>query len=340
MEKTWQSWATENIDRGCDTVEIGNILLKNKFTLPQVREMMGDSFPDVLAVPEQNNTALLGNPLQAKCMSLVEIQRDLARLNPQARKIERRSGVSVAEFLEKYYAANRPVILCDLMAAWQAPKKWTPEYLKQICGKESVEIMAARETNPQYEIEDAPHRKQVKFSAYVDMVEAGGATNDYYLTARNNFFNRPGVRPLLKDIVFTEHLKKTDGDGVYLWYGPKGTVTPLHHDTMNIFMAQVRGRKQVKLIPANEIDFIYNNYAVYSEVDLLHPDYERFPKFRHANVIDVELAPGEALFLPVGWWHWVKSLDTAITVAFNNFPFPNDFEWKHPAGGESANGGY
>jgi len=341
MQKEWQDWVNENIIRGCDPLEMGSILLKNKFSLPQIRTMMGTKYPEALGQHTTHTTepaaaaqtAGSTTALQRKCTSLVEIQRDLARLSPKAKTIERRKGVSGNEFLEKYYAANKPVILCDLMTFWQAPKKWTPEYLKATCGEETVEIMASRDTNPNYESNDEAHRKQVRFSVYVDMVAQGRETNDYYLTARNNFFSRAGTKALLKDIeIFTEYLKETDGDGHYLWYGPKGTITPLHQDTMNIFMAQVQGHKQIKLVPANEIELIYNNYAVYSQVDVANPDYEKFPKFRYANVIDLELAPGEVLFLPVGWWHWVKSLDTSITVSFNNFLFPNEFKWEHPQG--------
>lgn len=343
MDKSWQDWVDENVSRGCDPLEMANILLKNNFAPAQIRKMMGAKYPEELGRSSAGAAAPAGNAGEAylrKCASLLEIQRDLARLSPKAGAIERRSGVSGDEFLEKYYAANRPVVLCGLMDLWEAPRKWNPDYFKAVCGGEDVEIMAAREANPDYETDDAPHRKNVTFSEFVDMVASGKETNDYYLTARNNFFSRPGVRPLLKDIeIFTEYLKETDGDGVYLWYGPKGTVTPLHHDTMNIFMAQVQGRKKIKLVPANDIELVYNDFAVYSQVDISKPDYGKFPKFRRANIIELELAPGEVLFLPVGWWHWVKALDTSITVSFNNFLFPNEFKWEHPEGsGRKAEG--
>jgi hypothetical protein len=352
MDKSWQNWVNENLQRQCDPEEVGNILLKNKFTPAQIRKMMGDKCPQHLGQPAAGNDAAKpdsahansadGMSLMRKSLSMFEIQRDLARLSPKATTIERRQGVSGEEFLEKYYAANRPVILCDLMSLWEAPQKWTPEYLKRICGDEIVEITAARETNPEYEMDDAPHRKKIKFSAYIDMVMSGKETNDYYMTARNDFFARKGTRLLLEDIdFFSEYLSESDGKGAYLWFGPKGTITPLHHDLMNIFMAQVQGRKRIKLVPASEIELVYNHFAVYSQVDAAHPDYQKFPKFQFANVIDLELAPGEVLFLPVGWWHWVKALDTSITVAFNNFLFPNEFKWEHQprgAGNKAASG--
>jgi hypothetical protein len=327
LSKSWREWTQENLDRNCDPQGIVRILLEHKFELAEIRDMMGHRFPQRAA-----QFSVEANVLQRKRESVSAIQRSLARLAAKPDRLERRRGLSGAEFLEQYYAANRPVILCDLMTRWKACGKWTPGYLKAACGGEMVEIMAAREQNPLYEFEDARHRKNVPFSEFIDMVTRGGTTNDYYLTARNNFFARPGARRLLEDIEpFVQYLKwDGSGNGVYLWFGPAGTITPLHHDLMNIFMAQVVGRKQVKLVPASELDLVYNHDAVYSLVDCANPDFERFPKFREATVLDVELAPGEVLFLPVGWWHYVKALDTSITVTFNNFLFPNDFDWVHP----------
>ena len=60
-------------------------------------------------------------------LETLERQRDLA---PTAVGIERREGLSADEFLEGYYAVNRPVILTGEMADWPALRLWTPDYLK------------------------------------------------------------------------------------------------------------------------------------------------------------------------------------------------------------------
>ena len=47
--------------------------------------------------------------------------------------------------------------------------------------------------------------------------------------------------------------------------------------------------------------------------------------FRNATITDVEIGPGDLLFLPVGWWHHVLGLEISITMTFTNFVFDNDF---------------
>jgi ribosomal protein L16 Arg81 hydroxylase len=48
--------------------------------------------------------------------------------------------------------------------------------------------------------------------------------------------------------------------------------------------------------------------------------------FARADMLDVVLQPGEVLFIPVGWWHHIRSLEISINVSFTNFVFNNDFE--------------
>ncbi len=42
----------------------------------------------------------------------------------------------------------------------------------------------------------------------------------------------------------------------------------------------------------------------------------RFPLFRLAPFCDCVLEPGQALYVPPGWWHCVQSLDVSFSVNF------------------------
>lgn len=46
---------------------------------------------------------------------------------------------------------------------------------------------------------------------------------------------------------------------------------------------------------------------VMSPVDILSPDFERFPNFKDAKPMNCSVGPSETLFLPSYWWHEVQS---------------------------------
>jgi hypothetical protein len=213
-------------------------------------------------------------------------------------------------------------------------RTWTSQHLVEVCGNQVIEVMADRETDANYEINSERHRRKIRFADYVAMVSGAGESNDVYLVANNHFLDEGDARVLRGDLApLPGFLDSEAMDGyVHFWYGPCGTVTPLHHDTMNVLLTQIRGRKRVTLIPANAMPLVYNEVGVYSKVDLERPDKEAYPLFELAPQISFVLQPGEALFIPVGWWHHIRALDESISVSFNNFVYPNDYEaiWRHP----------
>jgi hypothetical protein len=279
-----------------------------------------------------------------KLESLLAIYRSLEAQAYEPSHVERRSRVSRAEFLERYYARNKPVILTDAISSWKALADWSPGYLREHFGDRRVEIMSDRDADPRYEVESHRHKQTVWFADYIDMIERGPETNDYYLAGNNRLFDQPWAKRLVDDIqALPDYLEPVHGTAweghpppaetsgkMFFWFGPAGTVTPMHHDKMNILMAQVVGRKRVTLVPSNQWPLVYNSVGVFSDVDPERPDYGAFPLFRGATVIDVVLGPGEVLFLPVGWWHHVRALDMSMTVTFTNFVFENRYEWDQP----------
>ena len=46
---------------------------------------------------------------------------------------------------------------------------------------------------------------------------------------------------------------------------------------------------------------------VMSPVDILKPDYQRFPKFKEARALNCTIDEGDVLFMPSFWWHEVQS---------------------------------
>jgi len=89
----------------------------------------------------------------------------------------------------------------------------------------------------------------------------------------------------------------------------------------------VYGRKEFTLVSPFYTPRLYNDNGFYSSVDPKHPDYGRHPKFEGVDQLEILLEPGEALLIPVGWWHRVESLDVCISLSFNNFAYPNRYVW-------------
>jgi len=281
---------------------------------------------------EQLQFQLGATQTQLKNMELqLDFYSKLEKLSPFYGTIERRSHLSSQEFLEKYYTQNTPVILTDILARWPAMSLWTPEYFKQKYGQVLVEVQVNRNSNPKYELEKSKHKKVMPFAEYVDWVLTGGETNDYYMVATNENLFKAELKDLLKDIIpWPEYLDRSANScKPYLSFGPAGTITPLHYDPLNLFLAQIYGRKLVKMISPNQKHLVYNHASAYSEVDLNNIDYAKYPRFKDVNLIEIILNPGEVLFLPVTWWHYVKALEISISINLTNFIWPNNYNWQN-----------
>ena len=267
-------------------------------------------------------------------LQTLERHRDLS---PKLSEVERRSNLTADAFLDEFYAAHRPVILTEEMEDWPALRLWTPDYLKQKIGRAVIEFQGGRSDDPGFEMNKDRHRRTVAFDRFIDDILRPGAGNEAYLTAYNSERNAEALAPLWADLGKLERFLDLGGANAQgmMWIGPAGTVTPLHHDLTNNFIAQVIGRKRIQLLPAAETAKLYNHRHVFSEItDIEAPslDAQRFPKIVEARAHEILLEPGEILFVPVGWWHQVKALDFSVTLTFTNFRWPNDAHADYPAG--------
>ena len=195
-----------------------------------------------------------------------------------------------------------------------------------------MEVQAERSADPNFEENKLEHRRKVRLADFVDQVVSGGATNDYYLTANNEALRSPGFAPLLDDIgTLPDFCDRTELARLSsFWFGPAGTNTPLHHDTLMLFHTQIVGRKRWRFISPLQTPRLYNHNNVFSPIDLDRPDFERYPLFRDVKVLEVVVEPGETVYLPLGWWHQVTALDMSLSFSYSNIAVPNQYTYQNP----------
>lgn len=256
-------------------------------------------------------------------LRLSTLSRALAHQSVQPgspRTVPVRDRLVPEEFYDDFYFANRPVVIQGLIDTWPALSAWTPGYFAERFGDEPIEITGDRDADPRYEDHFVEHRRTVPMAEFVRLIE-GRQTNDVYVVGKNHLLDRPAFAPLWDDFSFPNgYLDASRAKGaVRLWFGPLGTVTPLHHDDSAGLLAQVRGRKLVRLVAPWFTELVYNDRECYSAVDLTSIDYDRFPNMRHVRVLEVTIGPGDVLFIPLGWWHWVQSLSLGISLSMRNW---------------------
>ncbi|ACM29251.1 cupin-like domain-containing protein [Rhizobium rhizogenes] len=321
QSQEWLEWAAYNIAVGVSETAVKEEILKSGLTEGEFSSFLSSlkSSPEFRAMKKLSRKYKLACDLNE---ALIALESEVFNFN----EISRIEGLPPDEFLLKFYAANRPVILTDIASKWPAVEKWSLEFLSETYGEEPIVYQNGRSADDHRD-SFVDHTVKGTLGDYIKLIQnVPAGVNPPYLIAHDRLLDRASFKPLLNDVVFDDrYLSAHDSHGrVFFWLGPALSSTPMHRDLGNVYMAQIAGRKLIRMVPSKEIQFIYNEIGYHSEADFDNLALDKFPLLRNAHIMEFTLHPGEFLFIPVGWWHFVKSLDTTITVTGNNFRFLNN----------------
>jgi hypothetical protein len=275
--------------------------------------------------------------------------------------IPRTKELSMSNFQSKISDVSRhtPMIIEGVLEHWPAldERPWSrPSYLLEqtLGGRRLVPVEVGKSYT-----DEGWGQKIMTFREFMEayMLEkraetvAEEAQQKGYLAQHDLFAQIPSLRAdiSIPDYCYCSpapsphltHIKSTaklEEPLLNAWFGPTGTVSPLHTDPYHNILAQVVGYKYVRLYAPKETKKLYPRSVDENGVDMSNTSqvdldealqarqetiddsrsdfYLRFPHFHDALYIEAILAPGECLYLPVGWWHYIRSLTPSFSVSF------------------------
>ncbi|MBN9311727.1 MAG: cupin-like domain-containing protein [Chryseobacterium sp.] len=222
--------------------------------------------------------------------------------------------ISAHDFREKYLKPRKPVVIKNMARKWPAYQKWTLDYMKEVVGDVEVPLYDSSKADPSAPINASAAK--MKFGDYIDLIRETPTDLRIFLFDPIKF-----APDLLKDYIAPKDLMGGFLDQYpNMFFGGKGSETFLHFDIdmAHIFHTHFNGRKHILLFDYKWKRRLYQiPYATYSleDYNIANPDFEKFPALDGIEGIECFLEHGDTLFMPTGWWHWMKYLDGSFSIS-------------------------
>lgn len=252
---------------------------------------------------------------------------------PPATPLERISPDEATARLGRPGGRNHPFIVTGLARSWPACGRWSPAFFKERYGDLPIVVErwrnGAASTDPMAYLRNRYYAKD-RVRDVIERMESGvDAPGSHYITYANILEDAPrlsaDILPLHEQLGVPARYPAPVRKWLCLrpgfWLGPAGTVSTVHYDRQENFNVQVYGRKKWTLFAPEDTPALYAASpelpaVIFSPVDIEHPDYGRYPRFRQARPLEGVLEPGDVIFVPVGWWHHVRTLEMSITLNY------------------------
>jgi len=237
-----------------------------------------------------------------------------------------RHGIDHKAFREEILPAGQPVILKDLVKDWPAVRagldspRALADYLRGFDRGKQVAVLEGPPSIRGHFF----YREDMRGMNFERRPGTISATIERLLAQAGD----PGPAALYVESTPTqEHLPPFAGENPNpllpptvtprIWLGNQ-LVVQTHFDLSSNIACVAGGRRRFTLFPPDQVANLYVGPIEFnisgppiSMVPLRNPDLARFPRFADALAASqrAELTPGDAIFIPYGWWHHVEALE-------------------------------
>lgn len=235
--------------------------------------------------------------------------------------LPRTSGLDRSTFSEQHLAVRAPVVVTDEVPRWRAFREWTLVGLADRFGDHEVDVFddwfvptgSIRFRDFVHEVlgDRGPDRRRSYVRWFSRHRPGPGRWADDVFAAIEQEWMHPSFLPIAG---YTVPAGPSAGGGRTvtrdlfpyrgLFVSAPGAGTRLHRDpwASSAMLCQVAGTKHVRMFAPDQEDELV---AAVGRGQPCAPRYEG------------GLGPGEALFVPDGWWHDVETLSASISITWN-----------------------
>ena len=227
--------------------------------------------------------------------------------------VPRVKSITKEDFLKFYFKPQKPVVIESLIDDWPAYSKWNLDYMKEVVGEKIVPLYDDRPVDYNEGFNEA-HAK-MKMSAYIDLLKREPTKYRIFLW---NILKE--VPELQNDFTYPDFGLRLMKGLPMLFFGGENSHTFMHYDIdlANIFHFHFEGKKQCILFDQDQSKYLYkipHSLIPREDIDFSDPDFTKWPALKHAKGYIAELNHGEALYMPEGYWHYMKYLTPGFSMS-------------------------
>jgi len=233
-------------------------------------------------------------------------------------EIKRVKTISKDDFYHNYVQKQRPLVIEQLTADWPAFDMWKLEYIKEIAEDKLVPLYDDRPVSHKDGFNEA--HATMKMSDYIDLLLREPTNYRIFL------YNLMKEAPQLKDDfkwpdIGLNLIKQLP----MLFFGGENSKVFMHYDIdySNILHFHFHGKKRCILFAPDQTPYLYKvPHALISreDIDFDNPDFEKWPALKKAKGFVCELNHGEMLYMPEGYWHYMKYVTPGFSMSLRAFP--------------------